>query len=457
MRALPTGLVALLLLCLTARAPAVPEADTHGRHGPVRLEGRVLHDAAGPFHGLGVSAFQALRRAKFDRNRFRSDLQFLASCGFRYVRVLSMVGGHPSWRGREIAPVTFRNRDGDTVEAWPDYAEQLKDTIDIAWEHGLRTELTLFADADRIMPGRAARLAHLDLVLDVVRGREEKVILLEVANEAWQNGFPGAGGIADLKDFGRILADRTEVLVALSAPPGQENRDLEELYAGSAADIATHHFTRDTRSPEGPWLPVIDVFRVNAANGLPPVSSNEPIGPGASVAVESDPLRLVAAAAYAWMSGLPMYVFHSAAGVAGDVRFEDTPGIDAFGHLLALLPPDIANWNRSEGREGDRPFILFTRGRPDEWATARRSGNAAPEKSDTGAIRNLSCWKDDRFYCLPVGIRPGGVELEARHPMDFEVIDLLTGEVISRHSLPSGQRIVLRPSREAVLVRGRYR
>jgi hypothetical protein len=37
------------------------------------------------------------------------------------------------------------------------------------------------------------------------------VILLEVANEAWQNGFPGAQGIADLREFGKYLADRTSI------------------------------------------------------------------------------------------------------------------------------------------------------------------------------------------------------------------------------------------------------
>lgn len=31
------------------------------------------------------------------------------------------------------------------------------------------------------------------LLSDVVQGREQKIMLIEVANEAWQNGFPGAG------------------------------------------------------------------------------------------------------------------------------------------------------------------------------------------------------------------------------------------------------------------------
>ena len=42
------------------------------------------------------------------------------------------------------------------------------------------------------MPRKADRVDHLRrLLAEVVAGREHKIILLEVANEAWQNGFPG--------------------------------------------------------------------------------------------------------------------------------------------------------------------------------------------------------------------------------------------------------------------------
>ena len=54
-----------------------------------------------------------------------------------------------------------------------------------------------------------------------------------------------------------------------------------------------------------------DAWRVNAIGGIPPVSSNEPIGPGSSVNTETDPIKLVSAAAFSWMAGLPMYVYHT--------------------------------------------------------------------------------------------------------------------------------------------------
>jgi len=93
-------------------------------------------------------------------------------------------------------------------------------------------------------------------LLGNLAGLEEQVILLEVANEAWQNGFPGSQGVADVREFGQYLADRTSIPVALSATAGGTNASLEEMYRGSAADIATEHFSRDARA-EGGWLPCV--------------------------------------------------------------------------------------------------------------------------------------------------------------------------------------------------------
>ena len=58
------------------------------------------------------------------------------------------------------------------------------------------------------MPTKAMRQAHLDGILANIAGRERKILHLEVANEAWQNGFPGSTGIADLREFAQYLADR---------------------------------------------------------------------------------------------------------------------------------------------------------------------------------------------------------------------------------------------------------
>ena len=91
--------------------------------------------------------------------------------------------------------MTFTSRAGKRVEAWPDYWQELGALIDLAYHIGMRTQITIFADA-QMMPSKEARLAHLRGILtEVLPGREHKVIALEVANEAWQNGFPGAEGV----------------------------------------------------------------------------------------------------------------------------------------------------------------------------------------------------------------------------------------------------------------------
>jgi hypothetical protein len=68
-----------------------------------------------------------------DRARMESDLRFLSEQGFNYYRMLSMVGYHPAWDGLEIAPVSFTNRAGKHVEAWPVTGSNCR-LIDIAYD-----------------------------------------------------------------------------------------------------------------------------------------------------------------------------------------------------------------------------------------------------------------------------------------------------------------------------------
>ncbi|HEU4751680.1 MAG TPA: hypothetical protein VFU47_01150, partial [Armatimonadota bacterium] len=316
--------------------------------GIVHVRGHSLVDDRGPFLGLGASYFTALWRCKHDRKRLESDLALLSRSGFNYYRMLSMVGWNSYWEGREIAPVAFTSHGGKRVEAWPDYWRQLAELVDLAYDrYGLRTQITIFADA-QLMPEKEARIAHMRrLLTDVLPGREQKILLLEVANEGWQNGFPGAEGVAQLREFARYLGERTEIPVAITS---NHEGSFRELYAGSAADLATWHFSRDKRPDDG-WRPVYDCWSLGDLMGLPPVSSNEPIGPGSSVASENDPVRLVMAAAFAYAAKLPAYIFHSSAGVSGASRFEEMPGVSSFRHLPELLPADLPNWQRNDGKE----------------------------------------------------------------------------------------------------------
>jgi hypothetical protein len=421
------------------------------RNGRVRIEGHSLVDDGGPFLGLGASYFTALWRAKHDRARLEADLEFLSRCRFNYYRMLSMVGHNAAWDGLEIAPVSFTSREGKRVEAWPDYWLQLRDLIDLAYDrYGLRTQITIFADA-QLMPEKEARIEHMrKLLAEVVPGREHKIILLEVANEAWQNGFPGDEGVLQLREFAKYLCDRTAIPVAITSnhdwPELGSFRGFEQVYAGGIADIATWHFSRDRRTNDG-WAPVYDCWELGERAGFPPVSSNEPIGPGSSVNTEQEPIRLVMAAAFAYSAKLPMYVFHSGAGVFGRTRFEDMPGIDRFGPLLRLLPPDLPNWERNNGKEASAPFTVFAGGEANRyWPDV----DGAPD----GCVRNIGSRKEDEFVCVPIGIRPGGLQIEARHPLKFTAYDPLTGEIRLTANMRTGARVTLPAGRGALIIRG---
>jgi hypothetical protein len=403
------------------------------RRGPVKVSGHSLADSGGPFLGLGASYFTALWRCKFDRPRMHSDLAFLSKQGFNYIRILSMVGWYSAWDGLEIAPVSYTSRAGKRVTAWDDYWDQLRSLIDIAFDrYGLRTQITLFADA-QLMPEKAARIEHMRRILaEVLPGREHKVLLLEVANEAWQNGFSGAQGVAALREFAKYLNDRTRIPVAITS---NHEGSFEETYQGSAADLATWHFSRDRRT-DGGWKPVYDCWDYGIRKGCPPTVSNEPIGPGSSVDAERDPIRLVMAAAFAYTAGLPAYVFPCEAGVFGTTRFEGTPGIDRYGALMKLLPSDLPNWKRNDGKESDAVFTVFAAGQANRyWPEV--------EISADGCVRNIGARNGRRFISVPIGIREGGLTVQARGRTDFRVFDPLTGKELARHRLQSDERVTL--------------
>lgn len=447
MRCLSFLLLSLVSVVLTEGSPS-EEVGVRRPAGPVRVMGHSLADEKGPFIGLGASYFTALWRCKYDRPRLEQDLAFLARQGFNYYRMLSMVGYYGAWNGLEIAPVSFVSREEKLVPAWPDYWEQLSTLIDLGYDKfHLRTQITIFADA-QILPAKEARLAHMrKLLTEVVRGREHKILMLEIANEAWQNGFAGEQGITDLREFAQYLGARTEIPVAITSnheSPGA----FEQLYAGGVSDLATWHFSRDLHRDEG-WHPVYDCWDYADREDLPPVVSNEPVGPGSSVSSERRPVRLVMAAAFAYVAKCPAYVFHSEAGVFGKTRFEDTPAVEHFGRLLGLLPPDLANWCRNDGIELGAPFTAYAGGQANRYWSEGSPGV-------DGCLRNAGSCKDGRFVCVPIGIRSEGLTLEARRALRFNAYDPTSGKVVASSQLGRGQRVTLPRGPGALLLTGEF-
>src|SRR5688572_10876920 len=125
-------------------------------------------------------------------------------------------------------------------------------------------------------------------------------------------------------------------------------------------------------------------------------------------------------------------------------------GIDAYKHLRGLLPSDLASWVRNDGLESSAPFTVFCNGQPNQYWP-----NVASPVS--GCDRNIGSAKGREFVCYPMGILGGGVTLQARRPVKFQVFNPLTGAVVSTHNLNAGNSITLSQGPGAYILKGSFR
>ena len=413
--------------------------------GPtVSLDGNSLADDAGPFLGLSASLFWAAWAYKFDIEKLEQNLQFLADSGFNSFRALGVVGdvNNPDyWDGREIDP------------NWPDYAEVIAGVTDLAYDdYGLRVQWTLIGDGQVTVPTTAEKYALADTFLKMSKGREHKILLLETANEAWQNGFPGAAGEKELRELTAYLRASTNILVAASAPPGHECKDANAIYDGCIADIATIHFDRDIKKVEGSWRPVRQPWEHQYC-GLPVGSNNEPIGPGASVYTETSPIKLVAGAVVTYISGLAIHVFHSSAGVLGFEDLMTMPGASAFAKLPELLPPDLSSWKPVNAHWNEAPFTVYAGDNNGDLHKDKMWVDLYPNHAN-GVVRAYGSLKGNNFLVFPIGIL-NSVTMRTRAGMDFAVINPITGATVACHSLAENKTFVLKGA-EARLLKGTY-
>jgi hypothetical protein len=421
--------------------------NSYNASNNVLVQGNSLRDANGPFLGVGFTYMRSLQRCKWDRSRWHSDMAAMSSMGFNYQRILSEV----DWAGLEIAPVTFPSG----FPAWPDYWTQFDYDIDTAFDtYGIRTEVTIFA-SDGTFANNAAKYAHVDNILAHCNARAEKIIQIEVVNEGWQNGFPDE---TVTRDFCQYMAERTSIPVSITCPVDRSDPAIVAMYSSGPADISTVHFDRDLGSANGHWGPVIDCWRVpNLYPGVPPCSSNEPIGSGSSVSTEDHPNHLAAAGAFAWIANLPMYVYHGRAGTtaidAGNgqpVAFEQTAGFAAYRYMQDIIPGDVASWIRNDGKESSAPFTAYCNGQANKYWTDVAGASS-------GCHRNIGGRKGIEFICFTQGVLGGGVTLEARQQLTFKVYNPLTGAiVVDTTTKNTGQQITLPMGNEIYIIKGAY-
>lgn len=414
-------------------SPAAPGA----RSGPVRIDGHAFADDHGTWNPLGASLFWALWGERHDPERLDRNLVHLAQHHVDYVRVLGMVGSQ-TWADRLIDP--------RASDYW-DVVDRLMDRLQ---RHGLRAQVTIFADAQVMMPDIAGRAAFAAAWADLANRRRDRIMLFEVANEGWQNGFPDP---AEVRKLGDLLRSRTAVPIALSAPAdGQVFR----MYAGWPG-VSTLHYDRDVSTRDGPWRPVWqpwtwpDVYRTRERyrGPIPPVVvNNEPIGPQASLAADDAPMRIAMAYATTFVAGNAAYVYHTGAGIRGGGSADRSRGrranvdeynpsiLDALGMLRRLLPPGLANWTRHAPQSASMPWD---------------GSQAAVERGDiVGAYAATSA---DELVAVVLGAsRPHAIA--ARRSMDLVLVHPVSGDSLARVSLTAGQSWTMPAVAEGYVVRG---
>jgi hypothetical protein len=368
-----------------------------GRVGRVRLEGRVMADDGGCYLPLGASLFWAVRGARTEPDRLRENLRWLKTRGVDFVRVL--------------AETTDWADDRRTDPRWPDYADCLRRTRDMATEEGLRIAWTIFGGNQLTEP---EQWAVARAVWQACMPQPEAVQYVEVSNES--NGLTRAGSI-DARAVAELFRDAGFVTALTSV-----DHAAADLYQGSAADVATVHFER--RLSERGWRPVRQAWGYPGeyGQGLPAAFvSGEPIGPGSSVAVEDDPERLAMNAVHTWLCGGCTHVAHYGAGIYGVPNDHPTGGhrpancweqsgleaaLARIAHYRAQLPADLPNWKRTRHGLNDHPF----RFPPNELETV---GDGAIARG-RGCVRAYAAYQGDRYVMAVIGIMQA-VMLEPQH------------------------------------------
>ncbi len=75
--------------------------------------------------------------------------------------------------------------------------------------------------------------------------------------------------------------------------------------------------------------------------------------------------------------------------------------------------------------------------------------------SRDGCVRNVGSRKGDSFVCVPIGIRAGGLQLEAREDLEFKALDPLTGKNLRTAKMKTGERIILPAGAGGLIIKGR--
>jgi hypothetical protein len=414
------------------------------RRGVPHVDGSTLVDADGRWFAEAASLFCGVALVNRYQDRAEANGAYLRDRGRDSVRVLGVLGGDtfPAPNGQRVDPwkhLIANPRD----PAWPN---QVAATTDFFYDRfGLRVGWTIFGGT-AFAPTLADQERVVRMWLATTGGRLHKIGWVEVANEMWQNGFGGAEGIARARRLTQLLREGLPAGFPVAISTAQATADdqdptdeLRALFDGSAANLSTPHFSRVVDRIDGPWRAVRQPWEWAPVHSVTAALNNEPIGPGASVASERDPSRLVAQWLTSSIARMTGYVFHCDAGIWSDLiadefkgahgRYrviQETPGADealtAMQRLRAVLPAsDVHTWRKTRHGFDDHPFARsFERvgdGFSQIWPD-RITGH--------GVVRAYASVRGRQFICLLSGIRDR-IELRWDAPMNARLYACGTG------------------------------
>lgn len=413
-----------------------------GRTGLVRYDGFSFADDAGPYNALGATFFWGLWGWIHDRDRLADNLDFLKDRGVDYVRVLALVGPE-GWSDRTVTPSDLDRLGEFTTAAYR--------------EHGLRVQWTIFGGIDTT-PTRDDRRAAVNKVCDQLAGLGAAVQYVEVANEGWQNGFPGADGAEELRELGELVRMRLpDVQVALTAPQATTEEEVEKIYAGSAATCVGLHLERDTSGTGGMWRPVRQAWEMQFASPDDPRKNQEPIGPESSVEEDDDPLRLTMAAVLTWLCGGAGYVLHTGAGIRGggkedidrgrSANFWEVANIEQTLAGIAasrkLLPAGLPNWKRHNTNKNypDYPFEM------------ELSAEGGWIYVDDGELLRSFAAVDGggRVITGPI-VATKAIPYVPKTSLRMTTYNPLTGAIVKGADVPAGKTYILDPTDAALII-----
>ena len=401
--------------------------------GIVRTRGRMMLDDNGTKNFLVTTLMWSVWGAEFDFPRWDANLAYCQSFALDGIRTLGSVMG-ASWEGRKIDPTR------------PEYQNSLALMFDTAFSRGLR-QFPFTMLGDHFTDVHKAT----DLMIEVMKGREEKIGCVEVANE-W--GHAVEISAADLVKIGKkVRAAFPEMLLALSRPRTGQVAEMQSLMAQVGGPmyfprhLARQENDRNWRQARQPYD-----FQDDAESG----HNQEPAGQASSVGELWKPRQRGCMRWLATVAGCGADCLHTGNGVRGKDdpahgRQPNLMDIPEFADYVAAvrmverwLPEGVQNWTVvNNGPSRNHPLSL-----PRDIGDGFWEGSDDIEKGDCN--KNYAVLgPDGRFMVGLFGLNEGDARRsgQALYDMHVDAFDSLTGEQVESKNLAQGGWLTL-PGRQ---------